>query len=430
MAETIIYGEKVDLVQFLPTHLSSTPTGMLVGAIQDYFNEMYEYKRDSSSISCKLSSDEYKKRLTILGKIASLSKMYDAKEIDHEFIGRLASILGYDFGIATSEFMEMVALLSVGADNNIPLDLSLNEFLSNSVVGSACIDNDPVDKATEFIRHVLVELPYWYSIKGTDKLAKILFWCFGISMTWEYAYTKNYSQRRSDWLYTNIRDDAELNVKGYIPTTHVRASFSLDNAFGDKESIITWFNNTVLSRVVDTITSIKPINNVIDDVIFSFDFNGENSLKGLAVSMSLGIDNYHYFKDNYSEQYIWDSGLGRQNVNSYKLKYFPDNYSFRNQVSNEFLEGAYETVVTGSANGNSYNPDDFVFTLQDPDFYYVEDSLVTLDIFPTDPSKYIYKYLYITTTDKTWYIVNNASEYKFGKVLLYVLSSGTTIDLT
>ena len=430
MTETLIYGDKVDLIQFLPAHIHNTPTGILVGAVQDYFNEMYEYKKDAISNSCKLSTNEYKKRLTLLGKISSLSKMYDAKEIDHEFIGSLATILGYDFGIATSEFMEMIALLSIGANKNIPLNITLDELISNSATGSACIDNDPVDKATEFIRQVLVELPYWYSIKGTDKLAKIIFWCFGISLKWEYAYTKDYSVDNTNWVYTTIKDDNKLNVGGYIPTPHVRASFSLDETFGNNESVITWFNNKGLSSVVDTITNIKPINNVIDDVVFSFDFNDENSLNGLAVSMTLGIDNYYYFKNTYNQQYIWDSGLGIQNTNNYKLKYFPEDYSFRDQVSNNFLEGSYETVVAGSAAGNSYNSSDVIFTLQDPEFYYAEDSLVTLDVFPADPSQYVYKYLYITSTNSTWYIVNTPDEYKFGKLFLYVISTSQTIDLT
>ena len=430
MAETLIYGDKVDLMQFIPAHIYNTPTGILVGAVQDYFNEMYEYKKNASSDSCKLSSTEYKKRLSLLGKISSLSNMYDAKEIDHEFIGSLATILGYDFGIATSEFMEMVALLSLGANKNIPLDVTLDELITNSVTGSACIDSDPVDKATEFIRQVLIELPYWYSVKGTDKLAKIIFWCFGISLKWEYAYTKDYSNNNTDWVYTTIKDDNKLNVDGYIPTPHVRASFNLDESFGENGSVVTWFNDTVLSRVVETLTNIKPINNVIDDVVFSFDFNNDNSLKQLAVSMTLGIDNYHYFKNSYDQQYIWDSGLGYQNINSYKLKYFPEDYTFRNQESNKFLEGAFETVVAGSATGNSYNSLDAVFTLQDPEFYYVEDSLVTLDVFPANPSQYVYKYLYITSTDSTWYIVNTPDEYKFGKLYLYVISTSQTIDLT
>ena len=430
MAETLIYGDKVDLMQFIPAHIYNTPTGILVGAVQDYFNEMYEYKKNASSDSCKLSSTEYKKRLSLLGKISSLSNMYDAKEIDHEFIGSLATILGYDFGIATSEFMEMVALLSLGANKNIPLDVTLDELITNSVTGSACIDSDPVDKATEFIRQVLIELPYWYSVKGTDKLAKIIFWCFGISLKWEYAYTKDYSNNNTDWVYTTIKDNNKLNVDGYIPTPHVRASFNLDESFGENGSVVTWFNDTVLSRVVETLTNIKPINNVIDDVVFSFDFNNDNSLKQLAVSMTLGIDNYHYFKNTYNQQYIWDSGLGYQNINSYKLKYFPEDYTFRNQESNKFLEGAFETVVAGSATGNSYNSLDAVFTLQDPEFYYVEDSLVTLDVFPANPSQYVYKYLYITSTDSTWYIVNTPDEYKFGKLYLYVISTSQTIDLT
>ena len=52
MAETVIYGNKVDLIQFLPSHLSNTPTSVLVGSIQDYLNEMYEYKKDATSVSC------------------------------------------------------------------------------------------------------------------------------------------------------------------------------------------------------------------------------------------------------------------------------------------------------------------------------------------------------------------------------------------
>lgn len=430
MAETIIYGDYVDLFQFLPAHLHNTPTGILVRSIQDYFNEMYEYKKDATSSFCKLSSVEYKKRLTILGKIASLSKMYDAKEIDHDFIGRLASILGYDFGIATSEFMEMVALISVGADKNIPLDTTLEELISTSVYGSACLNNDPVDKATEFIRQVLIELPYWYSIKGTDKLAKILFWCFGISLKWEYAYTKNYSNENVDWVYTNIKDDNKLNILGYIPTSHVRASFGLDKSYGDDNAILTWYNNKGLSRVVETITSIKPINNVIDDVVFSFNFNGENSLQNLGINFSLGIDNYHHFTNNYTNDFIWDAGIGKVNIEKYKLNQYPVNYTFREQIVGEFLTGAYETLVAGSANESGINVNDYVFTLQDPEFYYTENDLVTLDVFPVDPSDYVYKFIYISSTDKTWYIVNTPDEYKYGKVFLYVISTGQTIDLT
>ena len=430
MAETVIYGNKVDLIQFLPSHLSNTPTSVLVGSIQDYLNEMYEYKKDATSVSCKLSTSEYKKRVTILGKISSLSKMYDAKEIDHEFIGRLASILGYDFGIATSEFMEMIALLSVGSDKNIPLNITFDELLANNVSETNCIDNDPVDKATEFIRQVLVELPYWYSIKGTDKLAKIFFWCFGVALTWEYAYTKKYSNENSDWVYTTDKDDIKLNTAGYIPTSHVRASFRASNSYGNSDAITTWINNNGLSRVVETITSIKPINNVIDDIVFSVDFIGENSLQNLGINFSLGIDNYHHFTNNYINDFIWDAGIGKVNIEKYKLNQYPVNYTFRDQIAGEFLTGAYETLVAGSANESGINVNDYVFTLQDPEFYYTENDLVTLDVFPINPSDYVYKFIYISSTDKTWYIVNTSGEYKHGKVFLYVISTGQTIDLT
>ena len=430
MAETVIYGNKVDLIQFLPSHLSNTPTSVLVGSIQDYLNEMYEYKKDASSASCKLSTSEYKKRLTILGKISSLSKMYDSKEIDHEFIGRLASILGYDFGIATSEFMEMIALLSVGADENIPLNKTFDELLTNSITDSDCVYNDPVDKATEFIRHVLVELPYWYSIKGTDKLAKIFFWCFGIALTWEYAYTKNYSNDNFDWVYTTEKDDIKLNTAGYIPTSHVRASFRAAESYGNTDDVLTWINNNGLSRVVETVTSIKPINNVIDDIVFSVDFIGENSLQNLGINLSLGIENYHFFTFDYVNDYIWDSGVGKINVDKYRLNQNPINYTFREQRLGEFIEGAFETVVDGSSSGNGKNVGDLVFTLQDPEYFYTEDSLITLDVFPTVPTDYLYRFLYISSTDSTWYIVNEPYEYKYGKVFLYVVSTGQTIDLT
>lgn len=430
MAETVIYGNRVDLIQFLPSHLSNTPTSVLVGSIQDYLNEMYEYKKDASSASCKLSTSEYKKRLTILGKISSLSKMYDSKEIDHEFIGRLASILGYDFGIATSEFMEMIALLSVGSDKNIPLNITFDELLANNVSETNCIDNDPVDKATEFIRQVLVELPYWYSIKGTDKLAKIFFWCFGVALTWEYAYTKKYSNENSDWVYTTDKDDIKLNTAGYIPTSHVRASFGASNSYGNSDAITTWINNNGLSRVVETITSIKPINNVIDDIVFRVDFIGENSLQNLGINLSLGIENYHFFTFDYVNDYIWDSGVGKINVDKYRLNQNPINYTFREQRLGEFIEGAFETVVDGSSSGNGKNVGDLVFTLQDPEYFYTEDSLITLDVFPTVPTDYLYRFLYISSTDSTWYIVNEPYEYKYGKVFLYVVSTGQTIDLT
>lgn len=44
MNDVIIHGDKVDLLQFLPPHLVNTSTGQFVKAIEEYVNQMYEYK--------------------------------------------------------------------------------------------------------------------------------------------------------------------------------------------------------------------------------------------------------------------------------------------------------------------------------------------------------------------------------------------------
>ena len=137
---------------------------------------------------------------------------------------------------------------------------------------------------------------------------------------------------------------------------------------------MSWLNSQGLSRVVTTLTSIKPINAVIEDVVFSFDINeAGRSLKGLAVNMSLGIDNYHRFKEWNSSDNIWDGGVGAVDPISFSLKKVPVGYTFRDQRIGEILEGTYNTSVSGSVNASGANPSDIVFTLSIPVNKYPED---------------------------------------------------------
>ena len=368
-------GEQVDILKFLPNHLIGTTTGLFLKAIQDYVNQMYEYKKDPTSSKCSISESQYKDRVSLLGKIKGLADLHDAKKVDHEFIGRIADLLGFDFGISMSEMVDMISVLSVPEGTSVPLDIETGTMVDVlPIPASACGVADPADKAAEFMRQILVELPYWFQIKGTDKLAKIFFWCFGLMMKWEYGYTRNYSNKNSDWVYTENKNDANLVESGMIPTPHVRASFSLDDSFADSYALVSWLNSQGLSRVVTTLTSIKPINAVIEDVVFSFDFNeAGRSLKGLAVNMSLGIDNYHRFKDWNSSDNIWDSGVGAVDPISFSLKKVPVGYTFRDQQIGEILEGSYNTTVSGSVNASGANPSDVVFTLSIPVNKYPED---------------------------------------------------------
>ena len=370
-------GEQVDILKFLPNHLIGTTTGLFLKAIQDYVNQMYEYKKDPTSSKCSISESQYKDRVSLLGKIKGLAELHDAKQVDHEFIGRIADLLGFDFGISMSEMMDMISVLSVPEGTSVPLDIETGTMVDVlPIPASACGIADPADKATEFMRHILVELPYWFQIKGTDKLAKIFFWCFGLMMKWEYGYTRNYSNKNSDWVYTENKNDVGLVESGMIPTPHVRASFSLDDSFADSYALVSWLNSQGLSRVVTTLTSIKPINAVIEDVVFSFDFNEVGrSLKGLAVNMSLGIDNYHRFKDWYSSDNIWDGGVGAVDPISFSLKKIPVGYTFRDQQIGEILEGSYNTTVSGSVNASGANPSDIVFTLSSPVNYYAQEGI-------------------------------------------------------
>jgi len=368
-------GEQVDILKFLPNHLIGTTTGLFLKAIQDYVNQMYEYKKDPTSSKCSISESQYKERVSLLGKIKGLAELHDAKQVDHEFIGRIAYLLGFDFVISMSEMMDMISVLSVPEGSSVPLDIETGTMVDVlPIPASACGVADPADKATEFMRHILVELPYWFQIKGTDKLAKIFFWCFGLMMKWEYGYTRNYSNKNSDWVYTENKNDTNLVEAGMIPTPHVRASFSLDDSFADSYALVSWLNSQGLSRVVTTLTSIKPINAVIEDVVFSFDINeAGRSLKGLAVNMSLGIDNYHRFKEWNSSDNIWDGGVGAVDPISFSLKKVPVGYTFRDQRIGEILEGTYNTSVSGSVNASGANPSDIVFTLSIPVNKYPED---------------------------------------------------------
>lgn len=364
MSDIVKHGDQVDIVQFLPPHLVNSATGSFVKAIEDYVNQMYEYKKDDKSanrVNCTLSQNEYEHRLSLLGKIKDLSNLHDAKKVDHELIGKLANLLGYDFGVATTEIMNMVAVLSNGGGGD---DYSVNPDIETKLVDLLSPYNcgdDPVDKATEFVRQMLVELPYWFSIKGTDKLAKIFFWCFGLMMKWEYGWTKQYSNSTDDWRYSERND----YINGYIPTSHARASFDLNESFKN-ENIVTWLNTQGLDRVVETLSSIKPINVVIDDVIFYLTM--PHTLK---VNLSLGIDSYYNFSSkDISNEFVWDGGFGKVDVRNYMLTRPVTSYTFRNGDFNSFLAGPLNTVVAGNDDGTGYNPVDVVFTFEIPDGKY------------------------------------------------------------
>ena len=113
-------GEQVDILKFLPNHLIGTTTGLFLKAIQDYVNQMYEYKKDPTSSKCSISESQYKERVSLLGKIKGLADLHDAKKVDHEFIGRIADLLGFDFGISMSEMMDMISVLSVPEGTSAP----------------------------------------------------------------------------------------------------------------------------------------------------------------------------------------------------------------------------------------------------------------------------------------------------------------------
>lgn len=364
MSDIIKYGDQVDIMQFLPPHLVNTTTGQFVKAIEDYVNQMYEYKKDDKSpnrINCTLTESEYKLRLSLLGKIKDLSNLHDAKKVDHELIGKIANLLGYDFGIATTEIMNMVAILSNGDGEDFLAEQNIETKLVEMLSPYDCGD-DPVDKATEFVRQMLVELPYWYSIKGTGKLAKVFFWCFGLMMKWEYGWTKNYTNSTTDWKYSE-EDNYE---NGYIPTTHVRASFGLDETFTGNENLISWLNTQGLSRIVETLSSIKPINVVIDEVVFFLTMPYT-----VKVNLSLGIDSYYYFKSkNISDDLVWDGGFGRVDPRSYMFTRPVTHYALRNPDYSSFLSGPVDTLVQGSDDGTGYNPLDVVFTFDIPNGEY------------------------------------------------------------
>lgn len=425
MVKATIFGEKIDLMQFLPGHLSGSTTAVFLRAFQDYINEMYEYRKDNNSPSCKLSEDQYRARMSLLGKINDLATLHDPKKVDAELIGRLADLLGYDFGISTTEIMNMVAMLAQTGNVDIPMDDNIdnNHIDYLPVPVSACGVNDYSDKATEFMRQILVELPYWFQIKGTDKLAKIFFWCFGLAMKWEYGYTKTYTNNSADWQFTQTKDDTSLVIEGYIPTPHVKASFGLDESFGDKSAIIAWLNNQGLSRVVDTLSSIKPISVVIDEVSFFLTFR----MPSMKVAMSLGIENYHIFKTSYGlEDSVWDAGLGGINPIDYILSTAPTNYTLRNQNYTEFLQGALNVPVSGTLVSGGINTGDPVFTFQTPAFQYAQDNIITLETFPTTPSSYYDKYVYVQDERRLYFIIDEMPTAEKGDFHIYEVSTGTT----
>jgi hypothetical protein len=237
--------KKFDLRKLLPLHLDSSELGDFVEMFQNYLNEMY-YARIQERNNPELVSNP--QMISMLEKIKQISTLHDPAEIDITYIQQLASYLGYDIDVTMSRD-------------------SINDINTDSGIDNTYrVDNEITRR---YLRNVIENLPNWYKIKTTRNAIKVLLYSFGLIGDIVYNWTDSnvsaggYGNDRSKW-YINDESlsyvDSVIGVPyNYFPTPH----FSIKISQNELQS--KWVNN--LSELLIAIESIRPINNVLDEII-------------------------------------------------------------------------------------------------------------------------------------------------------------------
>ena len=207
-------GKKINLTNFLPSHLRESEMFEFTQFFENFLNTMYEDKLNGCNIS-------------ILEKIDRLKNFKDADAIDSDYFQYFANHFGYEIDINKD---------------------TVGEF---AVSGSA---ND-VDN---YIRYSLKNIPNFNRLKTCEDAIQVTLFSFGIVAELLFLWTNDYE---SNW-YQESRSD-NINVKyeipktnpPYYPTPHFRISVNYTR------TPPTWTKN--YDNIIKVFNNIKAINTVL-----------------------------------------------------------------------------------------------------------------------------------------------------------------------
>ena len=228
---TLDSDKKINLTNFLPTHLYDSDIFTFIKFFEDFLNTLYEDK------------DELKND-SILRKIEKIADFNDPTAIDLEYISFFAKKLGYSVNLNRNE---------------------IGLFLTSGASTYEELTPDELEVANQYLRFVVTNLPNWYKIKTTENAVKVMLYSYGIIGQLSSLFTNDYN---NNWV---SKESIPLKAN-YYPTPHFNILIDLESSNYD------WLNN--LDSVINAIDSIRPINTVFEKINGYYRFQTPNITLG------------------------------------------------------------------------------------------------------------------------------------------------------
>jgi hypothetical protein len=209
-------GKKINITNFLPSHLRESEVYDLMKFFEDFLNSMYYNKRTGCNIS-------------ILEKINKLKDLKDINELDADYFQYFANHFGYEVNIDR----ESIGMFST----------------SNS--------DEEID---DYVRLSLKTLPNFNRLKSSEDAISIMLFSFGVIADILYLWTNDYNvnwKSESRYNNVNVKNEIPNTPDPYYPTPHFRVAVNYT------QTPPAWIEN--FDKIVEIVNNIRPINTVFKD---------------------------------------------------------------------------------------------------------------------------------------------------------------------
>lgn len=209
-------GKKINITNFLPSHLRESEMFDFMKFFEDFLNSMYYNK----STGCNIS---------ILEKINKLKDFKDIDALDSDYFQFFADHFGYEVNVNR----ESIGLFSTsGSEKEID----------------------------DYIRLSLKNLPNFNRLKSSEDAISIMLFSFGVIADIVYLWTNDYDKNwKGESRYNNINVRAEIPDTNppYYPTSHFKLAVNYS------QTPPNWISN--FDKIIAIIDTIKPINTVFKE---------------------------------------------------------------------------------------------------------------------------------------------------------------------
>lgn len=209
-------GKKINITNFLPSHLRESETYDLMKFFEDFLNSMYYNK----STGCNIS---------ILEKINRLKDFKDIDALDSDYFQFFAKHFGYEVDVNR----ESIGMFSTTTDDTE-------------------IDN--------YIRLSLKNLPNFNRLKSSEDAVSIMLFSFGVIADIVYLWSNDYKNNwagESRYNNVNVINEIPKTNPPYFPTPHFRVSINYT------QTPPSWITN--FDKIIAIVNNIRPINTVFKE---------------------------------------------------------------------------------------------------------------------------------------------------------------------